>query len=123
MLFKEALVFKNKPYKPAYSYYDRINDGEKIVFKISDEASSFGSRGASEPVRIKIQNILTNSTAPIEINMSGIELISSSFADEIFGKIFVELGPLAFTQRIQITGAAKIVAQLIDRAMHQRMSM
>ena len=58
----------------------------------------------------------------IEINMSEVELISSSFADEIFGKIFASLGPINFMQRIKITGMNRLVTQLANRAIQQRMS-
>lgn len=122
-ILEDALVFRGKKYTPTYTYFDRADEEDKIVLLVSEEATSFGSREASKPIRTKIENILHNSDASIEIDMSGVELISSSFADEIFGKVFSDIGPLSFMQRIKISNMNKLVSQLVDRAISQRMSM
>ncbi len=120
-VLEEALVFKGQKHVPPYSYFDRLDEGTVIV-KIIEETNSFGSRVSSAPVRTKIENLLNNTDGMIEINMSEVELISSSFADEIFGKIFASLGPINFMQRIKITGMNRLVTQLANRAIQQRMS-
>lgn len=119
----EALVFRGKPYKPSYTYFDKIEDMDLISILIAKESKSFGNRETSKPIRLKIENIVRNSLANVEIDMSGVELISSSFADEIFGKLFAMLGPVTFMQRIKIVNSVRIVSQLIDRAIGQRMAL
>ena len=61
------------------------------------------------------------SSAKGYVDFRDIPLVSSSFADEVFGKLFVELGPIAFMQAFEIVNAAPTVSQLIDRAIGQRM--
>jgi hypothetical protein len=58
----------------------------------------------------------------IKIDCSEIPLVSSSFADEVFGKLFVELGPLGFMQRIIIDSVEPTVRSLVDKAISQRMA-
>ncbi|MGE3145013.1 MAG: STAS-like domain-containing protein [Pseudorhodoplanes sp.] len=60
-------------------------------------------------------------TTPIEFDFSGVHLISSSFADEVFGKLFVDLGPIRFGQLCKFTRVDPTVQNLIDRAIAQRM--
>jgi len=48
--------------------------------------------------------------------------MSSSFAGEVFGKPFLEAGPLAFMQRFQFVNVMNTVQQLIDKAIAQRIS-
>lgn len=120
-LLSEALTFRGKKHSP-FSNLDRIDESEKITIKLVDEAMSFGSRIAARPVKSKIVNLLTNTGAKIEIDLEGVTLITSSFADEVFGKVFVELGPLTFMNRVVLLSGSKIVRQLIDRAISQRVA-
>ncbi|RUU77272.1 DUF4325 domain-containing protein [Mesorhizobium sp. M7A.F.Ca.MR.362.00.0.0] len=122
-ILEEALVFRGKIYKPSYTYFDKIDDLEKVTIKLLDESNAFGTREIAKPVRLKIENVLRNSDTFIDIDMDGVELISSSFADEVFGKLFYALGPLNFTQRVRIVNGSRVVSQLIDRAISQRMAL
>jgi len=58
----------------------------------------------------------------IVIDFADVPLVSSSFADEAFGKLFLEMGPIAFGQRFQFQNLSDLVRQLIDRAISQRLS-
>jgi hypothetical protein len=48
-------------------------------------------------------------------------LNSSSFADEVFGKLFAELGAMEFMRRCEFCSVDTTVMRLIDRAISQRM--
>jgi len=120
-LLSKALTFRGQQYTPSYTLVDRIEEGEGSTIQLSREAVSFGSRPAAKPVRRKIENILAATSARITINLDEVALVTSSFADEVFGKLFVALGPLTFMNRISVVGGSKIVRQLIDRAISQRM--
>ena len=47
-------------------------------------------------------------------------LVSSSFADELVGKLFASLGPLAFSARVRNIGMDAMVHGLVDKAIMQR---
>jgi STAS-like domain of unknown function (DUF4325) len=71
--------------------------------------------------RRKIDNILVDKENSIMFDCSGIPLISSSFADEVFAKLFAELGPLEFMRRCSFRLVDPTVKRLIDKAIEQRM--
>lgn len=121
-ILAQALSFRGEQHTPGYSYVDRLVDGDGAIIVLKDESQSFGSRDVAKPVRIKIENLLGASTNQIEINLDQVALISSSFADEVFGKLFAQLGPITFNRRIKISGGNAIVLQLIDRAITQRIA-
>ena len=60
-------------------------------------------------------------SAGIEFLEGEVQLISSSFADEVFGKLFIGLGPIRFGQLCRFTNIDTTVQKLIDRAIEQRM--
>ena len=122
-LLETALVFKGRPHEPSYDFVERIyqKDGDEILFKIAAELNAFGSREAGRMARTKIENLMENGTAVICFDFEDIRLISSSFADEVFGKLFVNLGPLAFGRLCQFRNVDSTVRGLIDRAIGQRM--
>jgi hypothetical protein len=123
-VLQEALRFGNKKHLPVRDYIEAVHesdDGERIVFIINKEAESFGTRVAARPVKIKLQNLA--SLCPeqkIFVDFSDIPVISSSFADEVLGKLFLEFGPLAFMQKFEVVNTTDTVRGLIDRAIAQR---
>ncbi len=85
------------------------------------ETESFGSRLAGLPVRRKLENLIRmNGGRRIVVDLSSIPLVSSSFADEVFGKLFVQIGAIAFMTTVQFSGVSDTVRSLIDRAIIQR---
>ena len=122
---EEALRFNGKKYTPVdfIEYkYESDEDGN-ILFLLKSECSSYGSRVAGKPVRTKLSNLLKmGGNGVIIIDLSDIPLMSSSFADEAFGKLFLEAGPIAFMQRFKFVNVMSTVQLLIDRAIAQRMS-
>jgi anti-anti-sigma regulatory factor/anti-sigma regulatory factor (Ser/Thr protein kinase) len=123
-VLQEALRFGNKNHLPVRDYIEAAHesdDGARIVFVMSKEAESFGTRVAGRPVKIKLQNLSALCPAQkVFIDFSDVPVISSSFADEVLGKLFLELGPLAFMQRFEVVNTTDAVRGLIDRAIGQR---
>ena len=119
----DALRFGDSKYVPTdyieLKYLDRAS--EDIVFRMQEETLSCGSRVAGTPVRTKLATLISmNGGRRVIVDMSEIAIVSSSFADEVFGKLFKELGPLKFMQAIDIQGVSGTVRSLIDRAIVQR---
>jgi anti-sigma regulatory factor (Ser/Thr protein kinase) len=122
-LLEKAFVFKGKVHEPANDYiemhYSQIED--KVLFEVEKEVEGFGSREFGRRARLKIDNILVDKRATIAFDFTGIPLISSSFADEVFGKLFVEMGALDFMRRCSFQSVDPTVKRLIDKAIAQRM--
>ena len=122
---KEALRFGDKVYTPVdyiETHYES-RDGQRIVFVMKKEASSFGSRVAARPVKTKLESLAAMCPEKkIFIDFANIPVISSSFADEVLGKLFLELGPVAFTQKFEIVNTVETVQSLINLAIKKRLA-
>lgn len=93
-----------------------------IPFKVKEQALSFRSRPAGRPMRTKLANLVGSCPGQtLLVDFENITVVSSSFADEVFGKLFVELGPMRFMQSIRLVNVSPTVQALIDRAITQRM--
>lgn len=121
-LLEKALIFKGKPHDPGFDFVERVYEGQEgnIQFFMRKELDAFGSREAGRLARTKVENLMNNRTLAIEFDFSEVHLISSSFADEVFGKLFVDLGPLRFGQLCRFKNVDATVQKLIDRSIEQR---
>jgi len=122
-LLEEALCFKGVKYEPVdfvETNYTTNTDND-IHFKMTEECSSFGSRVSGKPVRNKLLNLLKMSSSNIWIDFAGVPIISSSFADEVFGKLFLSFGPIKFMQRVRLHNMMSTVEGLVNKAIAQRM--
>ena len=121
-LLQDALKFRGEVHHPAYDVVERRfeDDTGGIVFSVKNEArGDIGSRHGGRRIRQMLENLLLDQ-ATVSIDFNGVGVISSSFADEVFGRLFVSLGPRGFMRRIEIVNAAPMVEGLIDRAILQR---
>lgn len=119
----KALHFQDGVYQPMDSIEYRYEspDSADIILRMREQASSFGSRVAGAAVRTKLRNLVELSNqSRIIIDFSELPLVSSSFADEVFGKLFLELGAVRFMKAIEFREVSPIVRQIIDRAIAQR---
>ena len=121
-LLSNALEFKGVKHDPPSDYVERKfeNDQGELTFSLRQEAQrDVGSRHGGIRIRRTIENLL-RTRCPIAIDFSDIGVISSSFADEVFGRLFVKMGPRAFMTQIEMHNVDPTVEGLIDRAIVQR---
>ena len=98
-------------------------DSEIISFKLIDNTKSTGSRDSGLRMRRIIRNLYEmDNTKKISIDMNEVAIMSSSFADELFGKLVKEIGFMRFNQNFTITNVSSTNSNLIERAISQRMS-
>ncbi|HWE45960.1 MAG TPA: STAS-like domain-containing protein [Caulobacteraceae bacterium] len=124
-LLEDALVFKGRVHDPQFDYVERtyFGENEEIEFAVAKELNAFGSREAGRVARTKIENLMDRGKARIAFDFEDIHLISSSFADEVFGKLFAQLGPVKFNDLCRFRNVDSTVRGLIDRAIMQRLSL
>lgn len=118
-LIERALSFSDIKHTPPFDYIERKHEQgtETPVIKAVDICKTFGSRSSGQEARTYILNVISGSdTGSVKIDFSDIHVVSSSFADEVFGKLFVELGPMTFMRSIDVVNAVSTVSGLIDRA-------
>lgn len=123
-LLQEALRFGGQSLSPVdyIETHFETDDTEDLVFRLKDEAVSLGSRPAGAVVRQKLLNLSEMSRGhKVYVDFDDIALVSSSFADEVVGKAFAEIGALEFMRRFELRNMSQMVRQIIERAIQQRM--
>lgn len=81
-----------------------------------------GSRAQGKEVRTRLQNYLSAGADQLVLDLAGIPLVSSSFADEVFGKLALELGELDYRRKVFLDGASPVNRGLIERAIELRLA-
>lgn len=97
------------------------DETQAIQLRVAQEAVGFGSREAGRAFRTKVENLLR--AAPgraLCLDWTGVPLPSSSFVDEVVGRLFLSLGPVQFIQRVRLVGVEPLVRGLLDQAVMQR---
>lgn len=122
----KALDFGNaRPYV-AVNIIDlqyEMQDSDCLLIIMNTETTGYGSRNSGKQMRTKTLNLLRSKPEyPIIIDWSGIPVISSSFADEFMGKLFLEIGGITFSAKIRNQGMEELIRSLLDKAISQRLT-
>lgn len=116
-----ALVFRGKQYEMLNLRFEEMEDDNgHIIYKIRERAEGTGTRESAIRVKNEIFNILTQENKPITIDFSGVEVISSSFSDELLAKLFLGLGLFQFNNLIRIKGLDLSQQRVLQRSVLQR---
>lgn len=101
---------------------DSIED-EDGVHRVSvrEIEDSLGSRKLGADIRTRLVNYLSAGAKFVMLDFRGIGVVSSSFADEVLGKLASEMGELEFRRRIFVEGASATNRSLIETAIHLRL--
>lgn len=121
----EALNFNSRTYIP-YDIIDlkyEMEDIDCLMLIMKEESTGFGSRRSGFQIRTKVINLLiAKPNYPIVINWEGVPVISSSFADELIGKLFLELGAMTFSSVVKNRNMENLIKNLLDKAVAQRLT-
>ena len=123
-LIERAFVFRGKQHVPGFDYVERKLETKEEDIKIPARSicKTFGSRKSGLEARNYILNMVSAlSGNKVVIDFEDVYVISSSFADEAFGKLFIILGPMLFMNTIELANADSAVEALINRAIMLRM--
>ena len=119
-----ALDIQETGADPAGDYIENRYEAETediLRFSVRREASSVGSRSSGRLARAKVENLMAMyPNYPVNIDFGDISVVSSSFADEFLGKLFVHTGALRFMSAIQLRNVSPTVRAVLDRAILQR---
>lgn len=93
-----------------------------FVMEIRNETGGFGTRDAGAAICTRVLNILSRpETKCVVLDWEGLQIISSSFADEFVGKLFRKIGPMDFMRRVNMINGTNTVTDLLDSAITRRM--
>ncbi|MFI0940943.1 STAS-like domain-containing protein [Streptomyces sp. NPDC021020] len=89
---------------------------------VLDFEDGLGTRRSAEQVRIKLVNLLNAGIPRLILDFSGVNVVSSSFADEVLGKLALEMGITSFVNRFNLEGMTNTVMTIVNRAISQRLA-
>ena len=121
----EALGFHGEPHQPTdiIELQYQTEERDAVVLRLSEESTGFGSRPVGRQLRTKCMNLLrAEPNKPLFLDWTAVPMVSSSFADELVGKLFASLGPLTFSARVRNVGMEAMVRGLVDKAIMQRVA-
>ncbi len=121
----KALEFNGVEYIPLNiidTQYE-AEDEDTLIINMNKETTGVGTRKAGKQLRVKTLNLIASKPGyPINVDWTSIPVISSSFADEFMGKLFVELGQFKFNSSIRNKNMEVLIQQLLDKAISQRLA-
>jgi anti-sigma regulatory factor (Ser/Thr protein kinase) len=94
----------------------------ELRVQVSMFEGSLGARRSAEQVRATLVNILNERAARLVLDFENINVISSSFADEVLGKLALEMGFVQFVNRFRLENMSETVEVIINRAIQQRVA-
>jgi anti-sigma regulatory factor (Ser/Thr protein kinase) len=104
-------------------YHYEMEDNDCLILKMKKETTGFGTRRSGKQINTKINNLITAKPGfPLVVDWEGIPVISSSFADEMIGKLFIKLGAISFSSLIRNVNMEPLIRNLLDKAIAQRLT-
>lgn len=117
--FSEALG----GYKPVNLRVENLEDDKgDIHYTLSRKSSGTGTRQSGEKIRNELINLYKEARKILIIDFEGVSVISSSFADELIGKLVTYFGFFGFNQIVRLKNMNNIVQAIAQRSVAQRMS-
>ncbi len=112
-----------KGYDPGDTWLDRFDElNGEYRYVIADISKGTGTRVAAERARNIILNGMEDTKAKAIIDFAGVNTISSSYADELIGKILIKIGFVAFLKLVKIENVSSFISSIINRSVQQRMA-
>lgn len=98
------------------------NDKGEINFDIAKESNGTGTRKSAEKMRNIVINCLKEKYNTVNLNFQNVSMLSSSYADELIGKLISIFGFTNFMAHIAISNLNAFNAAIVNRSVGQRMA-
>lgn len=120
---KISLTEALKGHKPVnYRTESFEDDSGAVTFRLADAKSGTGTRESGKRIRTDLINMFNDTKQGIVIDFDGLSVISSSFADELLGKMLVHFGFMGFNQIVRLKNLNQTVQSIVERSVAQRMA-
>jgi STAS-like domain of unknown function (DUF4325) len=88
---------------------------------IASECSHTGTRAPAQRLRLHILHRLSEQGGPVTLNFTGVTSASSSFLDELLGRLAYELGRDGFREKVKLTGLSGLIVSMANVVINQRL--
>lgn len=95
---------------------------EYLYFSLQKDSVGTGTRIAAQKLKNLIFNSLKEDNKKVILDFEGVNVVSSSFADELIGKIVAERGFLYFMHYFELKNVSPFNMSVINRSVEQRMA-
>ncbi len=106
----------------AYLEPDEGGGGFHIEFRMSAECEALGNRATARVQRFKVKNLMGTFREPLVFDFAGARTMSASFADELFGRLAVELGEDQYRSLIRYRNLEGLNSATLGSVLDQRLS-
>ncbi len=90
------------------------------VLKLNETGSILGLRELAKNLSLHIREAISAEKSII-LDFESVESISSSFADELIAKVFVEYGGAKFLKSVKIKNANDFIKTIINSSINERL--
>jgi anti-sigma regulatory factor (Ser/Thr protein kinase) len=87
--------------------------------KVSEEVINTFTREAGRRLRLKIDSLLPEMEGPLVLDFQGIDMATSSFMDELFGKLYLKYGD-DYSIRIKAININTILQSILSMTLYDR---
>jgi hypothetical protein len=109
-------------YEPVNMKIESLEDDfGNIIIDLKNKESGVGTRKSGEKIRNELVNIQKQSGKNITLDFKDLNIVSSSFADELIGKLVAEFGFYAFNNVFKLKNMNMSVQSIVQRSVAQRM--
>ncbi len=117
----KVLTFNGKVFDFINLYAENLeNDAGELVFRISELAEGTGTRESALRLKNEIINLMKTNRQIAVLDFSNINVVTSSFIDELVAKLLVELGLFQFNRYIKLTNMSTTIQQTLQKSVIQR---
>lgn len=90
------------------------------ILKLNENGSILGLRELAKGLSFQLRDAISKRT-PIILDFADVETVSSSFADELIAKVFVDVGGDVFLRHVKIRNANDFVKTIINSSINERL--
>lgn len=116
------IIHALKGYEPADFWLEEHEIEDCLYFNVKEDSAGTGTRIAAEKFKNIIFNSLKEENKRVVLDFEGINVVSSSFADELIGKIVAEKGFMYFMHYFEMKNVSAFNMGVINRSVEQRMA-
>lgn len=95
-------------------------DSDWLVYNVKEYANDTGTRASGKELRLDVTNIINRKDAPMIIDFSNIDIVSSSFIDEFLAKLYMDFGNDKFSRYISVANMNEEIKFLFNRSLQLR---